>query len=53
MVKIPLTEIGKEFGGKDHTTVLHSLKKVQQQLRTDPAFKETINEIVANINARR
>jgi chromosomal replication initiator protein len=53
MVKIPLTEIGREFGGKDHTTVLHSLKKVQQQLRTDPAFKETINEIVANINARR
>ena len=52
MVKIPLTEIGKEFGGKDHTTVLHSLKKVQGLLRTDPAFKETINEIVSNINDR-
>ena len=52
MVKIPLTEIGQEFGGKDHSTVLYSLKKIQQKMRTDPAFKETINEIVSNINAR-
>ena len=52
MVKIPLEEIGKEFGGMHHSTVLYSLKKVQQQMRTDPAFKETINELVSNINAR-
>ena len=53
MVKISLKEIGKSFGGKDHTTVLYSLKKVQKQMQTDPAFKETINAIVANVNARR
>ena len=52
MVKISLEDVGKEFGGMHHSTVLYSLKKVQQQMRTDPAFKETINEIVSNINAR-
>ena len=52
MTKLSLADIGKEFGGKDHTTVLHSLRKVEKQMNTDPSFKETINEITANINAR-
>ena len=52
MTKLSLTDIGKEFGGKDHTTVLHALRKVEKQMNTDPAFKEVVNEITSNINAR-
>ena len=52
MTKMTLSDIGREFGGKDHTTVLHSLRKVEKQMNADPSFRETINEITTNINSR-
>jgi chromosomal replication initiator protein len=52
MVRISLDDIGREFGGKDHSTIIYALKKVEKQLRSDPAFKETVNELIANINDR-
>ena len=48
-----LNDIGKAFGDRDHTTVLHSLDKVEKQMRSDPAFAETVKEITTNINAKR
>ena len=51
MTNLSLNDIGKEFGDRDHTTVLHSLDKVEKQMRTDPAFAEVVKEI--NINAKR
>ncbi len=51
--KMGLKDIGKEFGDRDHTTVLHSLEKVEKQMRTDPAFAETVKSITTNINAKR
>ena len=38
---------------RDHTTVLHSLDKVEKQMRSDPAFAEVVKEITTNINAKR
>ena len=34
MTNLSLNDIGKEFGDRDHTTVLHSLDKVEKQMRT-------------------
>ena len=53
MTNLSLSDIGKEFGGRDHTTVLHSLDKVEKQMRSDPAFAEVVKEITTNINAKR
>ena len=53
MTNLSLSDIGKEFGGRDHTTVLHSLVKVEKQMRSDPAFAEVVKEITTNINAKR
>ncbi len=53
MTKLSLNDIGREFGGRDHTTVLHSLDKVEKQMRTDAAFAETVKMITTNINAKR
>ena len=53
MTNLSLSYIGKEFGGRDHTTVLHSLDKVEKQMRSDPAFAEVVKEITTNINAKR
>ncbi|HQJ15556.1 MAG TPA: helix-turn-helix domain-containing protein, partial [Candidatus Omnitrophota bacterium] len=39
-------EIGEHFGGKDHTTVLHSYNKIKEDIITDMALKEKINRII-------
>jgi chromosomal replication initiator protein len=37
-----LSEIGRRFGGKDHTTVMHAVKKVEELCKTDNEFQEDI-----------
>ncbi|MCH9753594.1 MAG: chromosomal replication initiator protein DnaA [Alphaproteobacteria bacterium] len=37
-----LAEIGKKFGGKDHTTVMHAIKKVEDLLKADKEFSEDV-----------
>lgn len=37
-----LAEIGKKFGGKDHTTVMHAIKKVELLLQSDKEFSEDV-----------
>lgn len=38
LLDIPLIEIGKAFGGRDHSTVIHSINKVEEDIRVDDAF---------------
>lgn len=52
MTSISLKDIGREFDNRDHTTVLHSLDKVEKMMHSDPAFAETVKEITTNINAK-
>lgn len=40
-----LPKIGAEFGGKDHTTVIHAHEKVQQLLQTDPRIQKEVSEL--------
>jgi len=40
-----LVEIGNAFGGRDHSTVIHSLEKVQQSIAHDAELKSRINRI--------
>jgi chromosomal replication initiator protein len=37
-----LPEIGRKFGGRDHTTVLHAVKKVEELMANDQGFAEDI-----------
>ncbi len=41
-----LPEIGDAFGGRDHTTVLHAVRKVQQLREEDPRFEEDFNNLI-------
>ena len=36
------TEIGNEFGGRDHTTIMHARDKVENLLKTDPSMSSTV-----------
>jgi chromosomal replication initiator protein len=40
-----LTEIGEAFGGRDHSTVIHSCEKIDDQLRTDPNLEPTLQNL--------
>jgi chromosomal replication initiator protein len=40
-----LVEIGNAFGGRDHSTVIHSIEKVHESLLEDPQLKARINRI--------
>jgi chromosomal replication initiator protein len=42
-------EIGKSFGGKDHTTVLHAVHKIEALLQEDPKFRKTLDHIINTI----
>ena len=40
-----LPKIGKEFGGKDHTTVIHAHEKIQKLMKEDPDLKQDIADL--------
>ena len=44
-----LPKIGIEFGGKDHTTVMHSVDKIKKQLKQDNGLEVEINKIISQI----
>lgn len=44
-----LPKIGKEFGGRDHSTVLHSYRKIEEMIKADPNLKSEINTIISKL----
>lgn len=48
LTTLSLPEIGKNFGGRDHTTVLHAVKKIEQTLKEDAKLAEDI-DLLTNI----
>ena len=45
---VSLVEIGRMFGGRDHSTVIHSIAKVEEEMTTDPAFRQRVEELRAS-----
>jgi chromosomal replication initiator protein len=43
------TELGFEFGGRDHTTVMHACQKIEERLKLDPNLESTIQALVRTI----
>ncbi len=41
-----LPEIGRQFGGKHHTTVLHSINKIEELRRTDKDLNRIITRLL-------
>lgn len=44
-----LPDIGDNFGGRDHTTVMHAHEKIENELRTKEGLKELVNKLIQNI----
>ena len=42
-------KIGEEFGGRDHSTVIHAYDKIEKDMQEDPVFKIKVNDIIKKI----
>ncbi len=49
LTKASLPEIGKKFGGKHHTTVIHSIRKIEKMHNEDPEFNKELNNLISYI----
>lgn len=48
------TELGIEFGGRDHTTVMHGCQKIEERLKAEPSLETTIqklNKLIKDYNS--
>ena len=46
-----MEDIGREFSGRDHSTIVYSLKAMEQNLENDRRLKETVEDIIKNVRA--
>jgi chromosomal replication initiator protein len=49
MTDYSTTEIGYDFGGRDHTTVMHACQKIESLIQTDPSIDNTIQKLMRTI----
>ncbi|HEY4355406.1 MAG TPA: chromosomal replication initiator protein DnaA [Acidobacteriaceae bacterium] len=49
MTEASLPEIGRQFGGKHHTTVMHSIAKIDEQRRHDKDLNRTVNKLMETL----
>jgi chromosomal replication initiator protein len=48
-----LPKIGKQFGGRDHTTVIHATSKIARMIREDRSVYNLVQELTARIKQAR
>jgi chromosomal replication initiator protein len=49
LTDLSLPKIGEEFGGRDHTTVIHAKDKIYNQIKDDPDFSNTVKNLIKEI----
>jgi chromosomal replication initiator protein len=50
MTEASLPEIGRQFGGKHHTTVMHSIGKIEEQRQADKDLNRMLNKLTETLN---
>src|SRR6202045_2463612 len=51
MTEASLPEIGRQFGGKHHTTVMHSIDKIDEQRQADKDLNRLLNKLTETLNS--
>jgi chromosomal replication initiator protein len=50
LTEASLPEIGRQFGGKHHTTVLHSIEKIDEQRKNDKDLNRLLNKLTETLS---
>jgi chromosomal replication initiator protein len=53
LLQVQLVEIGNAFGGRDHSTVIHSLERVLEEMEQDPTFKARVERVRGHLSTLR
>ena len=53
LTDLSLTDIGKYYGSRDHTTIMNSLHQVEKNMQTNPEVAATIRDITTNLTTRQ
>jgi chromosomal replication initiator protein len=51
LAKKSYPEIAKHFGGKHHTTVIHSVEKIEKEMNSNGDLAATLNRLIEALNA--
>jgi chromosomal replication initiator protein len=51
LLSLPLVNIGKIFGGRDHTTIMHSRDKITQDIKINKKTQTLVNEIKSSLTS--
>jgi chromosomal replication initiator protein len=46
-----LVSIGEKFGGKDHATIIHSIKRIEEEIKAKKDLKETVEKIEMRVKS--
>ena len=49
MTPLSFPEIGQQFGGRDHTTILHAYEKIKKEIKKDPKLKSLVDKLLMEI----
>ena len=52
LTDMSLPKIGEEFGGRDHTTVIHAYEKISESLNRDESLEHTLNDITKKLTQK-
>lgn len=52
LTDMSLPKIGEEFGGRDHTTVIHAYEKISEGLKSDEVLQNTVNDITKKVTQK-
>jgi chromosomal replication initiator protein len=50
LTDLSLPRVGEDFGGRDHTTVMHACEKIAEEINSNPETRKIINELKKNIS---
>ena len=53
LINLSLNDIGAIFEDRNHATILSSIRKIENMLKSDPEMSATIRDITSNINSRQ
>ena len=52
LTDMSLPKIGDEFGGRDHTTVIHAIDKIVKEMASNLDTRHTVDELRKNITGK-
>ncbi len=53
LTEFSTTEVGLEFGGRDHTTVMHACQRIEDRIKTDPTLAPTLQHLLRTVKESR